>query len=101
MAMPVIKIQVSDPGPSVPSCLLMEVIYLLALLVTTIYIDQNLKRNSTIFRKSSFSGKKVDLLNVIIISYSNHSYWVSLLHPFYRSQQSDVCHVPVNLLCKL
>ena len=82
--MAIIKIQVSDPGPSLPSCLLMEVIYLLALLVTTIYIDQNLKKkkNLQFSENPLLVGRKVVLLNVLIISNSNHSYWVSLLHPF-------------------
>ena len=67
MAMAVIKIQVSDPGPSLPSCLLMEVIYLLALLVKSIYIDQNLKKKNLQFSESPLLvGRKVDLLNVII-----------------------------------
>ena len=56
----------SDPGPSLPSSLLMEVIYLLALLVTAIYIDQNFKKNLQFSESPLLVGRKV--LNVIIIS---------------------------------
>ena len=52
-------------GGYMPSCLLMEVIYLLALLVKTIYIDQNFKKKNLQFSESPLLvGRKV--LNVIL-----------------------------------